>query len=170
MLQSISIASPWTNFWACYYECPSKLCSDCNHVTYSPALSSAEFRWNPKHLFGSQKSLLTWQMADKHCLGQYQIFSLYSSCDSRNLNLSPFCDLSSTLLAMWQPSVLETYGNQTTTYVNQTLGPLRLKYPNLMGEKELISFLTKVLQICQPHVRFSPPTRVRDTTMPTRRT
>ena len=57
---------------------------------------------------------------------------------------------------MWQPSVLETYGNQTTTYVNQTLGPLRLKYPNLMGEKELISSLTKVLQICQHHVWFSP--------------
>ena len=138
-----------------YYECPSKLC----------------FRLQPCNLFASAfLRRVQVKPQKKHCPGQYQIFSLYSSCNSRNLNLSPFCDLSSTLLAMWQPSVLETYGNQTTAYVNQTLGPLRLKYPNLMGEKELISSLTKVLQICQHHVLFSPPTRVRDTTMPTRRT
>ena len=68
-----------------------------------------------------------------------------STCDSRNLNLSPFCNLSSTSLAMWQPSVLETYGNLTTDYINKTTGPLRLSYPNFMGERELISSLTKVL-------------------------
>ena len=68
-----------------------------------------------------------------------------SPCDSRNLNLSPFCDLSSTTMAMWQPSVLETYGNQTTTYINKTSGPSRLKYPNSMGDKELIMSLIKVM-------------------------
>ena len=45
---------------------------------------------------------------------------------------------------MWQPSVLETYGNLTTTYINETAGPLRPKYPNSMGNRELISSLTKV--------------------------
>ena len=46
---------------------------------------------------------------------------------------------------MWQPSVLETYGNLTTGYINKTKGPLRLNYPNFMGERELISSLAKVL-------------------------
>ena len=70
-----------------------------------------------------------------------------SSCDSRNLNLSPFCNLTSTSLAMWQPSVLETYGNQTTSYINTTSGPMRRNFPNSMGERELITSLTKVLLI-----------------------
>ena len=72
------------------------------------------------------------------------IKSTRSTCDSRNLNLSPFCNLSSTSLAMWQPSVLETYGNLTTTYVNKTAGPHRPKYLNSMGDSELISSLAKV--------------------------
>ena len=66
------------------------------------------------------------------------------SCDSRNLNLSPFCHLNLKSLAMWQPSILETYRDQTTSYVNKILGPLRLKYPNAMSERELVSSLTKV--------------------------
>ena len=45
---------------------------------------------------------------------------------------------------MWQPRVLETYGNQTTSYVNKIQTPKRLKYPNSMGEEELITSLTKV--------------------------
>ena len=46
---------------------------------------------------------------------------------------------------MWQQSIVETYESQTTSYVNQTLGPLRLKYPNAaISERELISSLTKV--------------------------
>ena len=69
---------------------------------------------------------------------------ILSSCDSRNLNLSPFCNLSSTSLAMWQLRVLETYGNQTTSYVNKIQTPMRLRYPNSMGEEELITSLTKV--------------------------
>ena len=47
-------------------------------------------------------------------------------------------------MAMWQPSVLETYGNQTTDYVNKTSGPMRKKYPNSMDDKELITSLTEV--------------------------
>ena len=67
------------------------------------------------------------------------------SCDSRNLNLSPFCDLTSISSAMWLPSVLETYKNQTTSYVHQRTGPMRLKFPKSMEERELITSLTKVL-------------------------
>ena len=67
-----------------------------------------------------------------------------SSCDSRNLNLSPFCNTSSTSLAMWQPSVLETYGDEEPDYLGKISGPLREKYPNSMGDRELITSLTKV--------------------------
>ena len=74
------------------------------------------------------------------------IRSIHSSCDSRNLNLSPLCNLSLTSLAMWQPSVLETYGDQTTSYVDRISGPMRLNFPNRMEQRELITSLTKVLQ------------------------
>ena len=72
------------------------------------------------------------------------IIKICSSCDSRNLNMSPFCNTSLTSLAMWQPSVQETYGNQKTEYVNEKRGPMRQKYPNSMGEREVVSSLTKV--------------------------
>ena len=98
------------------------------------------------------------------------MLSTPSTCDSRNLNLSPFCNLTSTSLAMWQPTVLETYGNLTTTYINKTTGPLRPKYPGSMGDRELISSLTKV---CWPILAQTKPhsnIRTKQTTMPTRRT
>ena len=47
---------------------------------------------------------------------------------------------------MWQPSILATYGNQTTAYVKEISGPLRSKYPNSMDEEELITSLVKVIQ------------------------
>ena len=81
---------------------------------------------------------------------------LLSSCDSRNLNLSPFCNLTSTSLAMWQPSVLETYGNLKTDYIEQISGPLRLKYPNSMADEELITALTKV-KTCKGLCSNLPP-------------
>ena len=46
---------------------------------------------------------------------------------------------------MWLPSVLETYKNQTTSYVHQRTGPMRLKFPKSMEERELITSLTKVI-------------------------
>ena len=68
-----------------------------------------------------------------------------SSCDSRNLNLSPFCNTSLTSLAMWQPSVLKTYGGQEKLdYLDKITGPMRKKYPNSMGDRELITSLTEV--------------------------
>ena len=103
---------------------------DCDHITYLSTVTSAEFRWihDPqRHRF--------W-------LSRY----FHSSCDSRNLNLSPFCNLTSTSLAMWQPSVLETSGDQTTSYVDRISGPVRMNFPNRMEQRELITSLTKVLQ------------------------
>ena len=57
---------------------------------------------------------------------------------------------------MWQPSILETYGNRTTSYLNQTSGPIRLKYPNSMDERELISSLTKVILANDPKLTNQP--------------
>ena len=60
------------------------------------------------------------------------------------MNLSPFCNTSSTSLAMWQPSVLETYGGQKLDYLDKMTGPMRKKYPDSMGDRELITSLTEV--------------------------
>ena len=48
-------------------------------------------------------------------------------------------------MQMWQPSVLETYGDKTTSYVEKIQGPLRDKYPDAMEKEELITSLTQVL-------------------------
>ena len=53
--------------------------------------------------------------------------------------------MSTTSTAMWQPSVVATYENGTTSYIDQLSGPMRLKYPNEMAEKELVTWLTEVL-------------------------
>ena len=46
---------------------------------------------------------------------------------------------------MWQPSVLETYGEQEKLdYLDKITGPMRKKYPNSMGDRELITSLTEV--------------------------
>ena len=73
------------------------------------------------------------------------IRSIHSSCDSRNLNLSPLCNLSLTSLAMWQPSVLETYGEKKNlSYLDEMTVPMRQRYPNSMPNRELITSLTEV--------------------------
>ena len=48
-------------------------------------------------------------------------------------------------MQMWQPSVLETYGDGTTRYVKEISGPLRDKYPDPMRKEELITSLTQVI-------------------------
>ena len=100
--------------------------SDCDLITYMSTVTSAEFRWTNYNF-----------SFEKYC-------DPFSKCDSRNMNLSPFCNMNLTSLAMWQPSILATYGNSTTSYVDQLSGPLRLKFPNSMEETELISSLTEV--------------------------
>ena len=70
-------------------------------------------------------------------------------CDSRNLNLSPFCNLrSAQSLAKWQPALKSTYENITTDYLDKLQGPMRLKYPGSgksSEEGELLTFLTEVV-------------------------
>ena len=48
-------------------------------------------------------------------------------------------------MQMWQPSVLETYGDKTISYVERISGPLRDKYPDAMEKEELITSLTQVI-------------------------
>ena len=46
---------------------------------------------------------------------------------------------------MWQPSVLETYGEEgKLDYLDKITGPMRKKYPNSMVEREIITSLTEV--------------------------
>ena len=63
------------------------------------------------------------------------------------MNLSPICDLSKTSLAPWRPSVKSTYESVSAnpSYLDGVQGPLRLKYPNDMARKELITKLTEVV-------------------------
>ena len=49
-------------------------------------------------------------------------------------------------MQMWQPSVLETYGDATTSYVERISGPLRNKYPVAMEKEELMTSLTEVIR------------------------
>ena len=66
-------------------------------------------------------------------------------CDSRNLNLSPFCNLKAHSLAKWQPTIKSTYGSTTTEYTSSLPPPLRLKYPKTSwAERELLVSLTQV--------------------------
>ena len=66
-------------------------------------------------------------------------------CDSRNLNLSPFCNLSASSLVKWQPAVNSTYGDITTSYTSRLPGPIRLMYPTSeQSQDELLSSLTEV--------------------------
>ena len=78
-------------------------------------------------------------------------------CDSRNLNLSPFCNLAakSLALAKWQPAVNSTYGSTTTTYTNDVEGPMRLVYPGqgkAAPEGELLTSLTEVVLYPNPSI------------------
>ena len=73
---------------------------------------------------------------------------------------------------MWQPSVLETYGDGTTSYVERISGPLRDKYPDAMHREELMTSLTQVVRsIINPwndirHIRTKYPTTPMTRTLP----
>ena len=117
--------------------------SDCDHITYMARMSSAEFRSYQNYF----ALLISWKVIYFYSIQYFspKAFSTPSSCDSRNLNLSPFCNTSSTSLAMWQPSVLETYGEEgKLDYLDRIAGPMRKKYPNSMVEREIITSLTEV--------------------------
>ena len=109
--------------WKRKTYCPDCL-SNCQLTTYSTSITSTEFRWSKVDI--------------KMYLSSSRL------CDSRNLNLSPFCNLAVTSLVKWQPSIRATYGNITTSYTNGLPGPMRLKYPPSMVDKELLSSLAEV--------------------------
>ena len=93
-----------------------------------------------------------------------------SSCDSRKLTQSPFCDMDLTSLSTWQRSILETYRERTSRehFAQRTSGLLRLQYPNIMDEKELISALKKVNEFSFNQIKDF--VRTTFSTMPIKRT
>ena len=70
-------------------------------------------------------------------------------CDSRNLNLSPFCGLgsSSASLVKLEPTVRAAYGGSSIEagYVQDLASPMRKEYPNGMASDEILSVLAKVV-------------------------
>ena len=74
-------------------------------------------------------------------------------CDSRNLNLSPFCTLTTSSLVKWQPTINKTYEDINTNYTSGLPGPMRPRYPQSMADEELFSSLTKVNDFNQ-HSRY----------------
>ena len=72
--------------------------------------------------------------------------ALLRRCDSRNLNLSPFCTLKDAgKLSKWAPAVTSTYGNTSTQYTRGLSGPWRLEYPTeKMRADEILTHLSKV--------------------------
>ena len=113
-------------------DCP-RCKSDCQLTTYSTTMSSSEFRCHPQ-----------WKYPIKY---PNRIF--LRVCDSRNLNLSPFCNLSSQSLPKWQPEINSTYGNSSTSYTSALPGPMRPRYPGQGksgAERELLVSLTQVFE------------------------
>ena len=109
----------------------TKLCShclpDCNHIAYSTSTTSAEFRCAMR-------------------FSNLNLSSLSRRCDSRNLNLSPFCglDASSTPLKL-QPTVYASYGSIDPNYVQNLPSPMRKEYPiESMVSNEILSTLAEV--------------------------
>ena len=74
-------------------------------------------------------------------------------CDSRNLNLSPFCGLasSSASLMKLEPTVRAAYGSNSidASYVRDLPSPMRKEYPlQSMASEEILSTLAKVCSHC----------------------
>ena len=101
------------------------------------------FHVQPHHLQGN-RHLRRIQVAEKS--KQISSSNIFSPCNSRNLNLNPFCDTANPSLPMWQPDVLASYGaaSESRNYIKDIQGPMRPMYPDAMAEKELISSLTEV--------------------------
>ena len=109
----------------------TKLCShclpDCNHIAYSTSTTSAEFRCEIKS-------------------ANLNLSSLSRRCDSRNLNLSPFCGLDSSSAPLkLQPTVEAAYGSVDTNYVQDMSSPMRKEYPlESMASNEILTSLVQV--------------------------
>ena len=77
-----------------------------------------------------------------------RVICIFRICDSRNINLSPFCDLSSKETPQkWGGEVSDSYeDSETPDYVKLMKDPIRSVYPTeKMRSQELISFLAKVM-------------------------
>ena len=72
--------------------------------------------------------------------------SLPRRCDSRNLNLSPFCGLDSSSAPLkLQPTVKAAYGSVHASYIQDKTSPMRKEYPiEYMASNEILSILAKV--------------------------
>ena len=75
----------------------------------------------------------------------------FRRCDSRNLNLSPFCSLKTiSSPVMLKPTLEATYEKITadTKYVQDLPSPMRKEYPlQSMASNEILPALTKVLRV-----------------------
>ena len=69
----------------------------------------------------------------------------FRKCDSRNLNLAPFCKLTSerrsNKLHRWLPAVLSQYNKPYPDYLDRTTNK-RSTYPGEMADGELLEALT----------------------------
>ena len=90
----------------------------------------------------------------------WESFSFLSRCDSRNLNLSPLCGVSSTTSPLkLQPIVEATYkdydaGNQR--HIKELISPMRKEYPfQTMISNEIIPTLIQVYLIIFRSARTS---------------
>ena len=72
---------------------------------------------------------------------------LFRGCDSRNLNLSPFCDLKERkTLQEWAENVSKDYKGKQPEYIAKLKGAKRPFYAtDKMKEQEIISSLTKTV-------------------------
>ena len=77
-----------------------------------------------------------------------RVICIFRICDSRNINLSPFCNLSSKETPQkWGGEVIASYEDpETHEYVKVMKDPIRSVYPTEeMRNQELISSLAKVM-------------------------
>ena len=98
---------------------------DCQLATYTSSLTALPFR----------------------CLA-VRIYTICRRCDSRNMNLSPFCTLNAnSVLPKWQSAVNQTYGSSGDglEYVSGLPSPIRREYKKpIMRKGEILSALSEV--------------------------
>ena len=73
----------------------------------------------------------------------------FRRCDSRNINLSPFCTLDvNSMLPKWKTAVNDTYGSSSDglDYINGVPSPTRKEYKKpIMRKREILSSLSEVI-------------------------
>ena len=73
----------------------------------------------------------------------------FRRCDSRNINLSPFCTLDvNSMLPKWKTAVNDTYGSSSggLDYINGLPSPTRKEYKKpIMRKREILSSLSEVI-------------------------